>query len=351
MSEPVKNKSLTYVALGVLAAGAAGALVLVLRSNASSASGPKVTPAKLAETNSASRRGKAPALEPAPLALGTAPAANDKRTSLLALTDTLEAEGDSAIQGHKIRGVFLTDPEAPKQVLDILSDGVDHKTATTLVFELGKAGTPQAQLVLADIFGSDTQSTRLRRQALIAAGGVTEPTPETRASLWEMFAAASASAPSQVGPAALLGLGRIGATLRDKDDAAYQEERTKLLAVLAEAREERSLQLALKALGNTHDPSLEPNASPYLADSSARIRAVAADTIGRLGGPLASKLLLDRLDTETIGWVRRNVVVGIYKLDTPSDEALKTISELVGSEQDVSVRKEMQRVLAKNSGG
>lgn len=279
-----------------------------------------------------------------------APKALDESELLMrlrSLTETLEAEGDSAITGHRLRALLVKYPQASEIVSSLLEEGLDHTAATTLVFELGKAGTPLAQKALAEVYNSEDQSTRLRRQALIAAGGVVRPTGDTRASLWQVYSS-SAKHRSHLAPAALLGLGRIGATLRDQESEAYKSERSQLLAVLQDSENEGTTILALKALGNTHDALLSTAVSPYLSDTSSRIRAVAADALGRLGGAQAAALLVRRLLAERVGWVRRSVVVALRQLDEPSNEAIATIVRLLPTEADDTVAAEMRRVLEEN---
>lgn len=326
--------------------GAVVAVVLGVRAAGSSEKGVQGAATTTAEPPTSGSFASRPALP------AVAKAATKSREALYAelqgLRDLLVTQGDSALVGHKLRALFVETPEAAELVMDLLSEGVDHETATTLVFELGQAGTSQAQGALADIYEGAEQSTRLRRQALIAAGGVAEANASTRDSMWAIFAETSSGVPAQLGPAALLGLGRIGANLRTQGAEAYQEQRSRLVAVLAGSTDERTTILALKALGNTHDPSLVSTLATYLVDASPRIRATAAETLGRLGGPEASGLLLGRLLSEQVGWVRRNVVVGMYNLDEPSEMLLSTLGDLVDQEQDDTVRTEMRRVLEKN---
>ncbi len=239
-------------------------------------------------------------------------------------------------------------PELARDVAArLFAPGTDDATQAALMDLLGTSDTPAAQQVLLDIAGNPDASHMNALRAIIALGGVAHPTAEARDGLWSIARREGGENVADLSRTALLALGAVASTLRRNEDGAARSVVDDLLRAVPNT-EGPDLRVALKALGNTGDPAAAGRIQSYLASENAATRAAAATALRRMPDARTGELLLSSLANERAPEVRSAVVrsIGQRGLD---ESSLTALAESAPKEQNVTVRGEMIRALAKGA--
>ena len=243
---------------------------------------------------------------------------------------------------------FLTEnPEAaammPEMILGIRDDALNDR----LILALQLCGTPAAQEALCSIMG-DARHERLNRLRATASFSFVElPTAESIAALRR----AADSAEAEYAGTALLAIGGSAAKLRDADPPRYAEVAKDLRTRLGSARESGTYgaeRTALHAIGNAGDPAFLPEVEAYLKGEDASNRVVAAESMRHMRGAEVDRLLIERIESDTVADVRRAAAKSLA--EQPSDpETVRRISGAIESEHDRAVETEMAVYLGRSA--
>lgn len=281
----------------------------------------------------------AQAAEPAP---ERAPTAKDHMALQALLQRCIEGDGQDMAAVHALGGLLAEVPALAGDVEAALRNpGLPDHTAAGLCHALELGGAAQCQQSLAALGADAMLTASLRFQATAALGGVENPTPATEQALWQLVGGAD----GRLATAAQLALGSVGRALRETDPARYPALREMLSDRVANEPHPDAATAAMRAAGNTGDPALAPVATARLRDASAPIRAVAAETAGRLGGPSVAPELAQVLRAEPSGRVRASLVKGLVAAGD-IDATCRVCSDLVVAEADRAARGAMARALA-----
>jgi HEAT repeat protein len=248
---------------------------------------------------------------------------------------------------HRLRDLLRVDGTQPGTLLRVLqTQELTDRTRADLYLAFELAGTEQAQTALTSVLGDPAWSTRDAMRAIVALGGVTQPTPETLAALW----VAVESSPTtddgrQRASTATFALGTLGNTLNDADDAEYSMLRSQLLnGALSRGTGNRQANF-VHAIGNTRDPSLARDIVPLLHDPSAEVRRAAALSLGMLDANQAAEELLAHFGRESSSEVRGAIAEALVNWSAPTPAAVATIRGDVRTENDENTRYNMARFL------
>ena len=274
---------------------------------------------------------------------GSAQSALDTERALSRLLARLdEAGGEDPGTLRRLELRLRLHPELVDALPALLrADAVSDGTAASVLRKLEVVGTPRAQAALVRVAGDEGQSAMDRTRALVALGGLTEPTPETLAALGKVFRLRGTPAERDRSNTAVLSLGALGHRLaRSGDTARAAAVRGELLRELAAGRDPLERAIVLKALGNLRDPSTAGAVQPLVVDESAVVRAAAAATLGRLGDPAAAPLLSARLVDEPRGIVRAALAGALEDLASDDPGVLELARrQLLAEEHDVARRR------------
>ena len=168
------------------------------------------------------------------------------------------------------------------------------------------AGHAEAQAVLRQLLQSPEAREHAGAYVLMVqrAGFLEQPEPETGAMLNRLLGRAKAEGDVNVERATSYALGAWSSHLKPESAEAREALRT-LEAGLAQASGDEARAHALRALGGTGSERLLDVASPHLRSASADVRAAAVDALRRAPQELATRMLLDALDTEQDRAVQR----------------------------------------------
>lgn len=261
---------------------------------------------------------------------------------------------DSATKGrsawiHRMRDILQADEELAFVLLGVMEEGgLEDRTRADLylVFEL--AGTPDAQEALCRVVREPTWTRKDGLRALIALGGVANPTEDSLQTLWDASRSRSSSSAADLANTASLALGSIGNHMLAEGAEGYADLRDELTDAVWSARSSNERAVALMALGNTGDASLSPDVATLLDDPDSVVRAAAATTLGRLGTEDVAPDLMRRLDMEPSSRVRASITGALSSWKSPSSAAMESIRTMVRTEPDDMTRLRMARVLGQN---
>ncbi len=225
--------------------------------------------------------------------------------------------------------------------------GVSTDASRTMLHSLERAGTSAAQRALVTVFSDPAQRHLDRLRAVVAAGGVAAPTKETLDGLWGAANQRHDPQAVDVANTALLAIGVVGSTYRDLQPKSYPAVRDSLVGSLGMAADPIERSMLLKALGNLHDPVVGFDANVYLFDSSATVRASAADALGFMGAEDSRDLMLSVLVDEPRGVVRAALVEGLSSL-TADAGALGIVHEVILDEAHPGARAHMAAYLGEH---
>ena len=128
-------------------------------------------------------------------------------------------ELDAATQGrlgliHKLRDLLLADASLPALILDMLkTEELSDRTRADLYLVLEQAGTESAQAALVEVITDDSWPLKDGMRAIVAMGGVKQPTTESVTALWDMAQQSSGGERQSMANSATFALGSIGNTM------------------------------------------------------------------------------------------------------------------------------------------
>jgi HEAT repeat protein len=261
---------------------------------------------------------------------------------------------DTATKGrsiliHRLRDFMLVDGELPFVLLEIMrADGLADRTRADIYLAFELAGSPEAQMALASIMLDSSWTPEDGIRAIVALGGVADPTAETMIALWDTAnSGLTGGGRDDMPGTAALALGSLGQGLLAAGDPSYPTLRADLLDAAAGASSSQQRAVFLYALGNTHDPdpSLRSDIVPYLDDHSAEVRSAAARTLGQLGSSEVAEVLQQRFMKEQNQLVRGSIAEALLSWEDPSPAAIQSLRSAIRNEPDERVRYNIARIL------
>lgn len=261
---------------------------------------------------------------------------------------------DSATEGriawiHRMRDILQAHEELAFVLLGMMQEGeLEDRTRADLylVFEL--AGTPDAQEALCRVVREPTWTQTDGNRALIALGGVANPTETSLQTLWDTARSRSSSSAADLANTASLALGSIGNRMLAQGAEGYAGLREELTDAVWSAPSSEEQAIGLMALGNTGDASLSPEVVTLLDDPDSVVRAAAATALGKLGTEDVASDLMRRLETEPSSQVRASIAGALSSWKSPSTAAMESIRMMVRAEHDDIARLKMAQVLGQN---
>jgi hypothetical protein len=263
-------------------------------------------------------------------------------------------ELDTATQGrlgliHELRDLLRVDASLPPVILDVLrTQDLSDRTRADLYLVLEQAGTDSAQQALVEVMTDDSWPLKDGMRAIVAMGGVKQPTTESITALWETGQYSSGGERQRMANMATLALGSIGNTLNRADDPEYASLRSDLLSNALGAGDVTRRSHYITALGNTHDPTLADDVAILLDDTEPAIRRAAALSLGSLGTDQVADRLVSHYRAEDNGYVRGAIAESLQSWTEPTDTAMTMFRQTVRTEADESTRYNIAVLLSEN---
>ena len=251
---------------------------------------------------------------------------------------------------HQLRDLLQVDPAMPGVLLEALRTGdFSDRTRADIYLAFELAGTSSAQSALVSVVNDSSWSTRDALRAIVALGGVKQPSDNTVAALWNTALSSHYDGDSaDRASTATFALGSLGKTMNDSRDPNYAGLRDNLLSNALSSADITQRSNYTLALGNTHDPSLTKDVVGLLNDEAKDVRRAAAEALGQLGIDQAADTLMQKLVKEPSGEVRSAITESLDSWSKPTPQAMATIRNLVPNEIDESARYNMARFLGEN---
>ncbi len=250
---------------------------------------------------------------------------------------------------HRLRDLIRANGELPLVLLEMMRSGqFTDRTRADLYLAFELAGTPEAQAALASVAADASWSAQDGMRAIVALGGVADPTAETLSALWDAARGGlTGGGRDDLPGTAALALGNLGRGLRAAEDRDYTSLRADLLDGASSAASEHQRAVFLYALGNTADPdpSMRLDIVPFLDDPAPEVRSAAARTLGRLGTSAVAEDLLRSFEREGNDRVRGSIAEALASWEDPSLPAIQSVRAAIRSEQDETVRYNLAMML------
>lgn len=249
------------------------------------------------------------------------------------LLETLEnASGPEAIAGldvfaRRAVAALKLEPGRSQELARLFLKSGTHPGMRELMLDLlVGAGHAQAQATLRTLLQAPQAREHAGAYVMMVqrAGFLAKPEPETGVMLNGLLGRAKAEHDVPVERAASYALGAWSSHLRPDSAEARDALRT-LENGLAQATGDEARAHALRALGGTGAERLVDVASPHLRAESPEVRSAAADALRRAPQELATRLMLDALETETDRGVQRALLdaLNTRSLDASALEHLR----------------------------
>ena len=263
-------------------------------------------------------------------------------------------ELDAAKQGrlgliHRLRDLLRVDASLPALILDALkTQELSDRTRADLYLVLEQAGTESAQAALIEVITDDSWSLKDGMRAIVAMGGVKQPTTESITALWDMAQYSSDGERQRMANSATFALGSIGNTMNKADNPEYATLRSDLLSNALGGGDVTQRSNYITALGNTHDTTLANDVVILLDDAEPAIRRATALSLGSLGTDQVADRLVSHYSVEDNGYVRGAIAESLQSWTKPTDSAMAMFRQTVRTETDESTRYNLARFLGKN---
>jgi HEAT repeat protein len=263
-------------------------------------------------------------------------------------------ELDAATQGrlgliHRLRDLLLVDDAMPAVILNALkTQELEDRTRADLYLALELAGSDSAQAALVEVITDDSWSVRDGMRAIVAMGGIKQPTSESITALWDMTQYNAGDERQRMANSATFALGSIGNSLNKADDPEYSTLRSNLLSNAFSGGDVSQRSNYIRALGNTHDTTLADEVVVLLDDPDPSIRRATALSLGTLGTDQVADRLVSQYRSEDNGYVRSAIAESLESWSNPTESAMTTFRQNVLTEKDESTRYNIARILGNN---
>lgn len=263
-------------------------------------------------------------------------------------------ELDKATQGrlgliHRLRDLLRVDASMPALILEVLkTQELSDRTRADLYLVLEQAGTESAQAALVEVITDDSWSLKDGMRAIVAMGGVKQPTTESITALWDMAQYSSGDERQRMANSATFALGSIGNTMNKADNPEYATLRSGLLSNALGGGDVTQRSNYITALGNTHDTTLANEVVILLDDAEPAIRRAAALSLGSLDTDQVADRLVSHYSAEDNGYVRGAIAESLQSWTKPSDSAMVMFRQTVRTETDESTRYNIAVLLGEN---
>lgn len=261
---------------------------------------------------------------------------SDEELKLLAakLRQDLQSIDYMSMRGSEL-GAWLQQYEAViSTVGEMLLEGVfDDKQQMRIFNALGQMDTDNGNRLLVDLMSEEALSETNRFRAMRAITNGTSPlTPELTEQMLDLLQDENFPGSDSLRGSAIMALGAV--VQRRKSNEHSEQLLTELTNKLTAATNENEKAALVASLGNSTKPRVVDTLKSYTADSSARVRANAATSLGQVGNTDAHKALSGMLSAETDARAQQAVLgaIGQFELsnndiDKVADIASKSKSE------------------------
>jgi hypothetical protein len=261
----------------------------------------------------------------------------------------------------ELKEFLNANPEAAALMPGMIARSENDDVNSRAILALQLSGTPASQGALCVILDDPQQRRMDRLRATAAFSFVDSPTDESVTVLKK----ASDGMDIEFSSTALLALGGSGYRVRETDPERYSPLADELLTRLAAAQARTVAatagqgiggqnkntrdpleRTALLAIGNARDVAFVPQVAPYMTDGDPAFREAAAGVLRHMGGPEATKLLLERLDQDDSNRVRLAAAKSLAEQPL-TETVLKYATDAVTRESDGAVATELARCLGR----
>lgn len=274
----------------------------------------------------------------------------EARRRLLAEVDSLNNAAEGRIVFiHRIRDLLKANELQPDVLLETMqTDDLSDRTRADVYLALELADTIDSQTALTSVMMDPAWSNRDALRAIVALGGVDEPSDTSLDTLWMLTQNNQTDNDARLASTATFALGTLGKTMRLAEHPAYADHTSRLLDGAMGAATDLERANYVHAIGNTQDEALAESMSVLLQDQSSMVRRATAQSLGAIGPDQVANKLLSQLVKEANGSVRGAIAEAMQNWTTPTPDAVLTVRNLLPTEVDENARLHMAMFLGEN---
>jgi len=276
--------------------------------------------------------------------------AEQARKQILATVPELDAttQGRLALV-HRLRDLLRVDTSLPALILELLkTQELSDRTHADLYLALEQAGTDSAQTALANVITDSSWSLKDGMRAIVAMGGLKQPTAESISTLWDTARNYAGGERQRMARSATFALGSIGNNMHKADDPKYASLRSDLLSYALGSDDVATRSDYITALGNTQDTTLANEVVVLLDDTEPAVRRAAALSLGSLGTDQVADQLVSHYSKEHNGYVRGAIAESLQSWTQPTNSAMAMFRQAVRTEVDEGTRYNIALLLGNN---
>jgi HEAT repeat protein len=245
-----------------------------------------------------------------------------------------------------LRDLLRVDGSLPGLLVAQLKTGeFNDRTRADLYLALELAGTVEAQTALSSVVSDDSWSVRDGMRAIVALGGMQNPSSETLDVLWDTV---EYNERKELASTATFALGALGNGMNAEQNTEYAYLRERLVSGATSNVDSEQRVNFVHALGNTQDETLGDDVALMLEDKDPIIRRAAAQSLALLNTDQHAEELMSHFAKETNNQVRGAMVETLVNWSDPPASAVKTIRNAVSTEVHENTRFQMARFLGAN---
>ena len=250
---------------------------------------------------------------------------------------------------HNLRDILLLDDTMPFVLIEQMKQQtLSDRTRADLFLALELSGNQAAQSALMTVFNDVESSSTDGMRAIVALGGVANPSNDAIDALWDLANNTSMeTARAELPGTAALALGALARNLKSDKKNDYDSLLVGLFNGAQGASTIQQRAVFLHAIGNTADqvPSTRNNLVTFLDDPSPMVRSAAANTIGRLGVQTVGEQLFQSYNRESNDVVRGSLIQALSSWENPPSKEVESVRNNIHTEVDENVRLNMALLL------
>ena len=265
------------------------------------------------------------------------------------LAGIVRANGDDQRLARKLKFFIMLYPDVVKKIYDnTLRKRYTNSVLAVIMQAMTEAGNDNAQDYLRKVALETKIGKTVNLMSTVNIGSLKEPSPETLATLKQLYGSREGKMDAMISNSSILSLGRIASSLKGQEGGgnAQKEIGEYIMGQLGENSGDPNIAAScVAALGTIGDSEYFDTVKSYLGNESGFVRASAVTAMKNFENEDVPEILRDQFESEKDEMVKETIIEGLAKLPA-DDDSIDLIKESLPGEKNEKVRNVMLRYLS-----